>query len=227
MALDQLLADLKQRLETNPTLAGWSTPFVVETTVIEAAGVTVEEKINAALNDFGHVVVIFVPSEEAKFKPTTSAMTDTIIAIEIHQNPNFTVGSSVTLLALFEEVIKHLHLYNPSNFSTSLSMETPVGDPKEEDGIYVMKTRWRITGSLTIGLPKVATPVTVQGVGVVTMSCATAGAAIFYTVDGGMPTPRNGTLYSGAVSLTAGQVVKARGWLMGYLSSDMTTRTAT
>jgi hypothetical protein len=45
------------------------------------------------------------------------------------------------------------------------------------------------------------------------------GAAIFYTVDGTFPSPRNGALYTAPFSVGPGLTAQATAWLAGYLSS--------
>jgi hypothetical protein len=91
--------------------------------------------------------------------------------------------------------------------------------------------------------PVVISPLT-QGNQTVSLSCVTIGAAIFYTLDGTYPSPRNpsASLYiapriltdengnaltdengndlsSGSfISVVAGQLLKARAWLSGYAS---------
>lgn len=92
--------------------------------------------------------------------------------------------------------------------------------------------------------PVVISPLT-QGNQVVSLSCVTPGAAIFYTLDGGYPSPRNpsselyiaprvltdqngnlltdengNNLISGSfINVVVGQLLKARAWLAGYRSS--------
>ncbi len=64
----------------------------------------------------------------------------------------------------------------------------------------------------------VATPVIVQNAGEVTITCATAGAAIYFTTDGTTPSPFNGTRYT--APFTPGPcVVKAKAGAWGYLTS--------
>jgi hypothetical protein len=71
--------------------------------------------------------------------------------------------------------------------------------------------------------PQVATPVFAPGSGGnvpvdVAISCATAGSAIYYTLDGSLPTPAS-TLYSGTVHLASASVVRARAFTNGWTPS--------
>ena len=56
----------------------------------------------------------------------------------------------------------------------------------------------------------------------VTLACATAGAKIYYTTDGSVPTTSS-TLYSTAISLTATKTIKAFAVVDGGVPSDVKT----
>ena len=78
-------------------------------------------------------------------------------------------------------------------------------------------------------LPQAATPTSVTaaefGTSVsVTLTCSTAGASIYYTLDGSTPTV-NSTLYTGPITLTKTTTVKALAAKSGYARSDVFTRT--
>ena len=80
------------------------------------------------------------------------------------------------------------------------------------------------TGSLVpTPPPQVATPTFSPASGsnvpvIVTISCATAGAAIYYTLDGSLPTQAS-TLYTGAVYLASASAVRAVGFTNGWTPS--------
>jgi len=57
----------------------------------------------------------------------------------------------------------------------------------------------------------------------ITMTTATAGAAIRYTTDGSTPTETAGTVYAGPVRLAASTVLKAVAYRTGWTTSDVTT----
>ena len=60
----------------------------------------------------------------------------------------------------------------------------------------------------------------------VTLECATAGAAIYYTVDGSAPTT-NSALYAGPFTITDTTTVKAMAVARGYFDSEVFTQTFT
>lgn len=55
----------------------------------------------------------------------------------------------------------------------------------------------------------------------VEITTTTAGAEIRYTTDGSAPTESHGTVYSGPVSVSSNTTLRAIGYLVGYLDSDI------
>jgi hypothetical protein len=85
------------------------------------------------------------------------------------------------------------------------------------------------TGEIT--MPVVATPVftpggpKISGSAKVAITCATAGASIYYTTDGTTPSVANGTLYTGAITIEDGDILQAISLANGYAASGITTMT--
>lgn len=59
----------------------------------------------------------------------------------------------------------------------------------------------------------------------ITIECSTEGAKIYYTLDGNIPSQENGTLYTGAFTVTAKTSVKAIAVLDGYKTSSVASKT--
>lgn len=59
----------------------------------------------------------------------------------------------------------------------------------------------------------------------VEIACETAGADIYYTIDGTNPTTGNGTLYAGAITIDETTVLRAAAFVTGYQPSDTDTQT--
>lgn len=116
----------------------------------------------------------------------------------------------------------------PDNFAASLVPEEPCivlgNDPKYLSYDVIFRT----AGGSTIAIPQL-TAVTVHAdtPSAVTLEHATPGAAIFYTLDGTTPSPRNSaaSLYSAAFAATPGQTLRTRAWLAGYTASPETKTT--
>lgn len=90
----------------------------------------------------------------------------------------------------------------------------------------------RFAGGIVDETAVVATPAVSSGGGTVTITCATADAAIYYTTDGGLPlwfaegnTNNVGTLYSAPFSATAGAVITARAFKSGSRASVVAPHT--
>ena len=83
--------------------------------------------------------------------------------------------------------------------------------------------RFTTSGGGTMEIPSVAKPEIAEDAGEVTLSCATPGAAIFYSTDGKRPTPRTGILYLAPFATPAsGTKLSVKAWLAGYLPSEAT-----
>lgn len=80
---------------------------------------------------------------------------------------------------------------------------------------------------------KAATPVFSPAAGTydsaqsVTITCATTGAAVYYTTDGTTPSASNGTLYSGPITVSATATIKAVAVKSDMTDSDVASATYT
>lgn len=71
------------------------------------------------------------------------------------------------------------------------------------------------------GPGKVAAVHATEADDIITLACATAGAAIYYTTDGSYPTPTNGTLYSTPITdATVGDTWRVAAYKTGLNPSD-------
>lgn len=59
----------------------------------------------------------------------------------------------------------------------------------------------------------------------VAISCKSAGASIYYTIDGTTPTTGNGTLYTAPITISKTTVLRAAAFVTGYQPSDVDTQT--
>lgn len=64
-----------------------------------------------------------------------------------------------------------------------------------------------------------------EGNQTVTVTCATEGAKLYYTLDGSTPTAENGTLYTGPVTLTKSCILKVVAVMDGRADSKVVSRT--
>lgn len=115
-----------------------------------------------------------------------------------------------------------LHLSNPFiNYNGTLVAKGFKRVDYVADGqrhYTAIKMGYQALIGMNVSIPVVATPViTETSAGHFTITCATPGAAIFYTTDGHTyPSPAQGTLYTGAFTATPPVAIAARAWLAGY-----------
>jgi hypothetical protein len=79
--------------------------------------------------------------------------------------------------------------------------------------------------------PRVAMPVPSQAGDTVTLTCATNGATIYYTLDGTTPVPPptnpGAQIYTAPVQMVSGQTLRARAFLAGMTGSGVSSAVAT
>jgi hypothetical protein len=144
------------------------------------------------------------------------------IDIGIFHNP-IMAGAGPTVRAMAERVAALIHLWKPDSLSVPLKCAPNCLGAIPDKKLNVWSVKAQASGGLTYVLPQLAEVTAARFGNEIQLSCATAGAAIFYTTDGKHPTPRNGTYIQsgGLVHLLAdGTTVKARAWLAGYLASE-------
>ena len=99
-------------------------------------------------------------------------------------------------------------------------------------GVMVMASMLVREEICFVGFDRVATPLILgggiyEGVADLVITTPTAGASIYYTTDGTLPTPQNGTFFTGSPVLLASAFVRARAFLSGLLPSLTATATFT
>ncbi|RXH55863.1 beta strand repeat-containing protein [Granulicella sibirica] len=157
---------------------------------------------------------------------------------------NALAASSGTITATPSPVLTSGQTRLTSTFKQSGYSTNPVGSPSGTvtfvaDGTTLPKTRLildktagftPVTSSLTV--PAAATPVITPAAGTylnsatITLTDTTAGASIYYTTDGSMPTTGS-TLYTGPFSITTSETITAIAALSGSFNSASSSATYT
>jgi hypothetical protein len=103
----------------------------------------------------------------------------------------------------------------------------------------VYDCQFRTSFKNQLDVNRTSTPVLSQAGSLVTMTCADAGARIYYTVDEENPPaayslnllgfggPKRGTEYTSPITVSAGQIIVARAWQAEYVASRSAEMTAT
>ncbi len=114
--------------------------------------------------------------------------------------------------------------------TTSLGLVNTIAASTTGDAIPVSGSGGTVTVTAT-SYPTVAAPTFSPPPGSytqpVTIGTATPGATIRYTLNGSTPTETNGTVYTGAIVLTAATTIKAIAYETGYTDSAVSSGTYT
>ena len=184
----------------------------------------IENEIARVVNKLGAFAVIMIEEVGNRQDDTPGPIFDPInIRIEIGENRSLAGASADPLAAgLTETAAGLLHQWKPDNLETCLRPGRPLLSMEAAEGVVIWTLRMEAVGAVAITLSTVATVSASRAAGQITLTCATAGAAIYYTTNGRAPSPRVGTLYTGPFADPA-TTVRAKAWLAGYHSSPITT----
>ncbi|MDB6064944.1 MAG: hypothetical protein JWR26_1152 [Pedosphaera sp.] len=222
--LSQLQQQCADRLQSDPLFA--------DIRVLTERIADIESEIERALGPLnqqggrtGVVAILLTPTANVNFENLFGPFFDEIkIVVRVIENvpinQDANTGTTIPAAEVAEKVCNLLHHFQPGSANGPITAGKPAialgNDPNHLSYDCVFKT----SGGLTTVLPQAATPVITNNSGTISLACATAGAAMFYTLDGSNPAPRNGTLYTTPFTPSHGATLKVRAWLAGYLTSE-------
>lgn len=130
---------------------------------------------------------------------------------------------ATTVARHLRDLCKH---YAPGGLTKTLTLRPP-GIQAVEDWVPVAyEMAFETMESDTMIVTQVAAPVisasSASHPSTITLTCATAGAAIYYTTDGSNPGPNNGTLYSTPFTQSAAARIRAGAYKSGSIPSNVT-----
>jgi hypothetical protein len=211
-------------------------PFFEDIAVLTEHTKEIESEINRALGPLnerggkiGAVVIVLTPQAKISFKDVFGPFFDDIKVVAlVSVNPtvnNDASGTGKTASAIAEKVATVVHQQTVNSSNGPVVADDP-GITTIEDEFDSRNVHFRTAGGVATAPPQVATPIIAEDHGAFTITCATPGAAIFYTLNGKNPVPRVGTFYSAPFSAGSDLTLKARAWLAGYIASE-TAQTTT
>lgn len=145
-------------------------------------------------------------------------------------NLNFTptLGTLISAEQAAQTLLEIFHDFQVEGFGTLFAAPKAIASVEDYPGIvgYRVTFRARVPRDQAA---RVATPVLSEAAGSLTMTCATAGAQIYFTTDGSFPGAGNSAaqLYSAALTVTAGDVIRAAAYLSGSPGSHAVRQTVT
>jgi len=224
-----LLATLQQqcadRLQSDPLFA--HVPVLTERIAdIESEIARALGPLNEQGGKTGLVAILLTPTANVNFENVFGPFFDDIKIVvrlienvPVNQDPN--TGTNVAAADAAEKVCSLLHHFQPDSANGPITAQKPSialgNDPKH----LSYDCHFKASGGLTTIPPQVATPAIRASSGAYTITCATVGAAIFHTLDGSNPMPRNGSLYTAPFTPATGQTLNVRAFLAGYLTSQL------
>lgn len=179
-------------------------------------------QINTAIAQLGYFVVVntVVASCDPNKTDVRGPAFDKIeVQVSVGETRAVKESGTKSAAEIAERVLAVLHHYAEAGVFTSLLPDGNtlqlVAPPKEAaalSSLYLVKLKTtavlRLVDTVTVADPAIVA----TNPAAVTITCATAGAAIWYTTDGSMPAP-NGTTstrYTGAFDATGAAKVRAR-----------------
>jgi len=216
-------------------------PYFDDLTVLHQKKHDIQNEIDTAIASLGICVVIVTPSADiGKSRDVLPPYFDAIDFIVRVQESVITNQTGKSSLAVAEHVLALLHNWRPDGVYEALYAVSPtiqMVDHPDAAGLLIYDIHLRTQGGIRYDVDTVADPVVGVAGGQCTITCATTGAVVVYVIDSAThpkPTPRNANavpakayFYTAPFAVSVGQVVIARAWLSGYVTSKAVTLTVT
>lgn len=189
-------------------------------TIIAEKHRDIQQQLAASIGIAGGIaVVLLIPQLGGTLPNLKGANFDRIrLVARVHENMSFSTTTKEAMdVAIHTAIVGNL--YVPDAATANFRLEDPAVVRVEHPQFLTYDVSFLTAGGAYVQVNRLAAlTVDIGTPSAVTISSATAGAAIYYTLDGTVPNPVNGTLYTGAVN-AEGFTLRARGWLAGYLPS--------
>ena len=151
-----------------------------------------------------------------------------LVLEDVTLNSDATAGTLKTALALARRLVRVFQHFSPVGVGQPLVTKTPCITPTEPpQGDLAYNVGFTTIEADSDAFLKVAPPVISPNTGAapqtVTITCATSGAAIWYTLDGSAPWSGNPTalLYTAPVNVLAAGKLRAAAFKNGSIGSDI------
>ena len=150
--------------------------------------------------------------------------------VEINRGADGTGLSARKIARRLRDTFKHLSLVG---ICTPFMTDDPflVTVPMKEENLVAYQINFTCNEADDESISKVAQPVIALSGSLpavtVTVTCATAGASIYYTTNGAQPRTDAGTLYSAPVAVTSAALFRARAFKTGSFPSNVAFKNIT
>ncbi len=207
-------------------------PEFAHVAVVPEDVMDLDTKVATALGKMGVCVVVVTARATQSYTDTPQPYFQAVtVAVQVFErvavnrrlaNPGYLTGQNYAELAS-----AYLHGWAPDGVNEVFVAQDVVMARLPQDaadaGIVGWEAPVRTQGGFQVSVPQVAPVVIDVAQQPVTMTCATPGAAIWFTTDGSYPAPRGptATLYLLSFWATGGDKIHAQAYLAGYLPSGV------
>lgn len=177
----------------------------------------------------GVCILVLAPIGEVEFPSAPGGPLVSDVVFRVLEEPTLNNDAAKGTLISAEEICYRLktifHGYQPGGLATTLMAKKPTIVPIEDPMASVAYEVRFETSEAEIGeYEKVLTPTISPSGGAapqeVTLACDTAGAAIYYTLNGTHPSPANGLLYLAPFDVEAAALLRVAAFKADYVGSD-------
>lgn len=175
----------------------------------------------------GTAVLVMLPDGQVPEPNLPGPVLEIELTVRCLENPLFsealTTGSGVTAEQCALNVLSLIHRWTNAE-NPWRPDRRPIRSVDVKPGVIC----YDVVLLRSLGLPtrsRVARPVISVGEALVTLSCATSGADLFYTLDGRLPTPGQGSLYEAPLDIEGPATLRAMAWKDGLMPSDCANTT--
>ena len=200
--------------------------------ILQRKGVT-EKDIERLLNvqkgrggKVGACVLVLIPGADAIDPDLPGPRLGLVQSFVVLVHPTINAGSTGTgkdAEDIAERVLQLFHQVHFGYGAVLVGGQAAIQVNDTFDGLVGQQVNLETYGG-PIALAKVAVPAITASAttapATVTITCATAGAAIRYTTDGSLPTPTNGTDYTAPFAQATAATIRATATKLGALQSD-------
>ena len=228
------MSSILQQIQSDCANALLADPFFATVPVLTQLLQDFGSQIDQALDSLGICVTIAVPvahvlhpNQPGPYFERIKILARVVENVMVNQNTG-AGGTGKGALEVAERVCAILHHFRPQNLSETVVCDNPTITLGRERERLEYEVAFTTQGGLAYVLPQFDPPVITQSFHTATIHAATSfsapvpGAAVFYTLDGTFPGPRNGALYTTPITVTPGATLRAIVILAGYLSANST-----
>jgi hypothetical protein len=183
----------------------------------------------------GVCITILTPTADCAHPEIAGPFFDDIIIVALVQenvpaNRDPVNGTGKSALTVCENLAAALDQFYPLAASAPIVPLKPTIVRGRDNEFRNYNVRFKTMGGVRQSPPQLPPPQlsVVSGQLTVVIGSTVPGSAIFYTLDGTNPSPRNpaAQLLVAPVAVSIGTTITARAWLAGYLASETATITA-